>query len=824
LTDPFASSMPPNLPASPAAAGALNCPVEDTVTSTKQTARTPASDRQLVTAALAAATAQDARAVQKLIESSFGAYHPRPVGDRPNNHGLMGASGSYDLKLIELVTNMQDGVLERYALRKWGDPNKVPYTNPHQAASALLGDPGVVGQHPVTVQFRESDAPTSRTKRLTAVFRDAGCGLRPEQLPSTVFQLGGSYKEDRLYLQGAFGLGGAMTYRNAQAIVVVSRRDPALLAAQEPDLITVAVVEWRQLTKGSSAQYLVDRAWNQPGDKALPWSCPASHVPTFEPGTHLALVSYGVDGLHRGREGDAKSFDTVVNTRLFDPVTPVRFTNEITGRGRSSNLRGLSRRLQDNPNPNRGEGSETLPFNVGGSTYHLPVSYWVFSAPDEPGARKTFAADNHVVLFLSNGQVHHHWTQADFKAKTNLHKIADRVLVTVDTDQLPIQLRTSLFTADRNDLVRNDPALRLEEAVRAFLNDWDPLREENSRLIREALQNSNSKSTLDLARRIGRALTVRGFGPAGGGGTGGTGPGPAGAGGGTPGSRRPVDLHVDPTRITGPSTVHAEIGKTRSIPFIIDVVDSFFTEGRGRLTVTCGHPGIGADEIAVGQVRNGRFRVTVAVPEGLAPAIEELRIELVDWFKASGGLGQPLFVATKLELVDLVQARGSGAGKPAGGGSGSASTGEGGNVAVVWSDPSQQEGWEKTTVGEVVATEASVLASGRPEYAELAPLGAQEIPVVFINEEYPPFKSYLAGRSKQLVDLTRPREEYALGVAVDLLLLHLEQSRREQDVSLARLDEDFLHTAHDSAARAVLSVMPAFDELAKQAGLSGNDS
>src|SRR3954454_4185767 len=135
------------------------------MTSTRPAPRTPASDHQLVTAASAAATGPEGETVQRLIESSFGARYVRPVGDRPNNHGLMGASGSYDLKLIELVTNMQDGVLERYALREWGNPANVPYTNPHEAAAALLKDQALIGEHPVAVQFRESDPPTGRTKR-----------------------------------------------------------------------------------------------------------------------------------------------------------------------------------------------------------------------------------------------------------------------------------------------------------------------------------------------------------------------------------------------------------------------------------------------------------------------------------------------------------------------------------------------------------------------------------------------------------------------------------------------------------------------------------
>lgn len=167
------------------------------------------------------------------------------------------------------------------------------------------------------------------------MFRDRGCGLTPAQLPTTIFQLGGRLKEDRLWQQGAFGLGGATTYRNARAAVLITRRDPALLADDETDRITVAVVEWRQMTKGSGAYYLVDRPWNRAGDLAIPWSCPAQEVPEFKPGTHLALISYGVDGIHRQHEGDEKSFDTIANTRLYKPVMPVTFRND-THRGRNT--------------------------------------------------------------------------------------------------------------------------------------------------------------------------------------------------------------------------------------------------------------------------------------------------------------------------------------------------------------------------------------------------------------------------------------------------------------------------------------------------------
>lgn len=788
------------------------------MTSTQPGPHTPSADLALVNAALTAATTTDAEAVQDRIADSIGGRHERPVGDRPNNHGMIGSSGSYDLKLIELVTNMQDAVVERLAIARWGSPEAVPYSTPLAAAEDLLvGDP--LGRDPVRVTFRVSDPPTGSTKRLTAVFRDLGCGLTPGQLPSTVFQLGGNLKEDRLYQQGAFGMGGAMTYRNAEAVVVVSRRAPELLAAGEEDRITVAVVQWEDKTKGSSATYLVQRPWTGPGDCVEPWSCPASHAPDFEPGTHLAVVSYGVEGLQRKREGDERTFDTMVNTRLFRPIMPVRFDNsEITGRPRTTEMRGLARRLADNPG-DRPQGTENLPFSTGGVTYHLPVSYWVFAPNQEAGSRRSFAAYNHVVLFLSHGQVHHHWTGPQFRLKTRHKKLADRVLVTVDTDELPIRLRTSLFTADRSELVRNPPALKLEEAVRAFLDDLDPLRQLNSQLIREALTAADTVPTLDIARRIGRALAVKGFAlGTGGTGSAGTSPGAGGGGGGEGGTTKPVPLHNDPTRLTGPTTARAQIGSTRSVSFTVDAFDSFFAEGRGRLTATTDHPDITEQELSVGQVRDGRFRVMVAVPEGLDPATTKLTVTLTDWFKAAGGLGDPLTTTTELHLVTELPTRGTGQGKPSGGGTGNAGAGAGGYVAVAWSTPAEQANWNRMTVGEVVNVPARIVAEEKPEYADLAVLGDVEVPLVYLNEKYPPLEDYLRGRSqKNLTNFDKPRQTYGLGVGVHLLALSQQVQARDQ--AQIETDPDLVAGAQGAAARAVLAVMPEFDDLAKQAGL-----
>lgn len=772
----------------------------------------------IIRAAVEAKTSEDAVRVNRMIEESIGERHERPVGDRWNNFGLISQSGSYEYKALEPVTNMQDAELERLALLKYGDLSKVPYRTPHEAACDLLpdGDSRAIADR-ITVELRESDPPTDRTKRLTIAYRDRGCGIEPGYVPRSIFALGSSHKTEAVWQQGAFGLGGASTYRNAEAVVVVTRRDPEL--NPEEDRIAVAVVVWEDRGKGRTAYYLTTTGWDGGADpEAEPWSAPSSEFPNFEPGTLLTLVSYGVEGFHRGRGGDERSFDTVLNTRLFDPVTPVRFTNTIatTRAGRKEYLQGLHRRLEANKSTERPEGEERLPYNVRGETYHLPVRFYVFSAPGEPGERRKFIARDHALVFTSNGQVHHNWTPTEFRVKTKLNKLYNRVFVVVETDELPIELRTALFTPDRSQLLASEDALRLERQVAAFLDDWDGLREINNELVREAISNSSvGGSTIDVARKIGQALKVRGFSLNGrGGGEGG------GSGGGGGVKRKPIELYSDPTHLEGPDRVVAEDGAPRFVRYQLNAKDDFMPL-RGELKVSCSHPEINDREISVGQLTSGYVRVSIAVPEGAEFGDFALEASVEDWSRAAGGLGAPLRFRTELTVVDEIPRSGSGGGNGPGNGTGNGKGPDrGGLVGVIWNTIEEQSGsgWDARVPGHVDQVPAKTLAENNSEYASLAMLGDVEVPTIFLNEEYAPYKQYISARARTLVQVDDPRDRYAVGTGLGLLFLDQEFKKKEK--AGEPVDERVELDAKQAVARSVLTMMPAFDTLAKEAGVA----
>lgn len=722
---------------------------------------------------------------------------------------MTGSGASYDHKSLEVVTNMQDAVVELFALQKYHDRANVPFTTPHQAAEELLGALSKkerASLATVTIDRAESG---SGKKRVTLVMRDLGCGITVDSVPRTIFQVGAGHKNGVDWQQGTYGLGGALTYLNASRVIVVTRRHPDLLNVGEEDRITLAVVQRERVYTTANAYYLVTKRWDE-GDPAswagaVPFSIPASEYPEFAPGTHVALIGYDTEGLGR-RSGDERSFDTIMNTRLFRPVLPIEYRNNITREHRTETLDGLQRRLDDNPGENGTEGEDVLPFNYKGRTYHLPIRFRLFSKPGDRGERRKFVAHGHALLLTSNGQVHSHWTPQDFKNKTKLNKLYDRVLVVVESDELPIEMRTELFTADRAQLVGSPIAMRMEKEIAAFLNEWAALRDANNALIREAVTgDNNARPTAAIAEQIARAFRSKGFS------LGGSGRG-SNSGTKAPDPTPPDDLYDDPTHFEGPNQATALVGKVKGIYFKLNGKDGFISD-RATLAISCDHPDIGAEEITVGELRAGRVRVSLAVPDTADTGIYDVRVEVDGWTRRSGGLG-PLFEwTTKLEVVDETSSKP--AGSKAGPKSGQRGPSEGGLVALVWKEDKEVDDWTPATVGEIELIPGKDLAAVRPEYSELATTSA-EIPTIVLNRTYSPLKSYVHARAAELTEegKEQARERYAVGVGVALLILD-EDAKKSIDEGKS-VDDEGLESSKRAAARAVLSVLPQYDRLAKE--------
>ena len=739
------------------------------------------------------------------------APYERPVGDRWGNRGLFtAAGGNFDHKLTELITNMLDSLLLRRAVEAYGDDvldndeSAELFETPAEAVRELFGVEGPPSA-PARAWVELRSAGSDRRRERTIVFRDLGIGMQPNEIADSLLRVGSSRKDGVIWLMGAFGRGGLTVLPNAHGWVVLTR---SALAPEAGTVLTV--VRWQRVgnRQTQTALYRVVSPWKHDGDRSDPLVIPPEVCPGFDCGTRIAVVGFRAEGIGVSRLGDERSLDTIVDTRLFEPPLPIHLTAPVFGeRGaRLTQLRGLSRRFIDNPRSDRIEGSERLPFGYEGRTYQLPVRFYLFAASGDAGTRRRFVARNHAVLLNSNGQVHTHWTPAEFRYRTRLNKLADRILVVLDTDPLPLELRTSLFTADRTDLVRNPPAVRLEDALIAFLNEWDELEEANDEMIRDSIRRSNrDRSTADLSERIAKAAEARRWRAT-----------TNRKGGRHRRPVRPLELLDDPTTLRGPQSRRLERGRTHGIYFSLNALDDFIPT-RAQCRVTTTHLDIDPDEdLTVGELRKGRLRVLMAVPADadLTTAVLTLRVE--PWLSTQGGLRKALETETDFEIVEEDDRPKPPTPEPENGPKVSRAM----SIATVWTTHENEPDWGANIPGEAELVQASTFVELGDDYKRYANIDEDGL-LLKLNEEFAPLKAYTSMRARDVGDegVRRLKNRYALGFGVYLVVA--DKHQRHASESGQPPNEESGTISRRAAAQAVLAMLPEFDALIAEAGLDG---
>jgi hypothetical protein len=755
------------------------------------------TDAQIVKMAVEARSHADVYELNAAIAESVGGDFRRPVGDKWGNFGMMSHSGDFDHKLIECVTNAQDAIIEREVQLRFGAA-KVPFLSPHEAAAALLDRSSKDAEGRIMVEIGDPGGNALEDYRISFVVRDDGCGMRPEQLPLTILQLGSSQKRFSTYQQGAFGLGVKSAFRNARAAVVVTRPAPEI--DEGADVLSVATVQWEQDGQALSAYYLTTCDWNEGKNAdAIPWSTPVTDEIVFAAGTQLTLIEYQSRYFSRKFAGDDRTFDLVARTRLHDPVIPFRHISYLMKKPEPRTVRGLAQFLPDAVarRDDLRSGSETMPFLCDGQTYQLPVTWWVFPGPKETGARKQSIAAGHVVSFTSSGQIHNHWDQSKFRSVTGLGKLDNRIYVVVETDEIPIATRTNLFTPDRSALLPSDNSIRLEREVGSFLKDYDDLRELNSQFLREEIERSvGGQKTRDVARRISASFQAKGFGTSGGTGEG-TGRNKP------PGRPKHMKLKSEPTELIGQKTITVRPGEVRSLRYFLDARNTFTGVGGPILIVECDHPAIGAREMPVGVLHDGRIRVGFAIPDDAQLGQFGITATVPQWPSSSGGVARPLSWTTSLTVTDERRALPAQPNVKAGAQS------AGTEVALIWTD-GEDRTWTPLDPGVIEEMPAVELAR-RPEYKDLAKLGETPIPTIVLHEKYSPLARYIASltRARKTATVDRTRDRYAEGIGVGFLVMHT-------DPNLKDLEDDVKRAVARTYARTALSLLPLFNRMAEQ--------
>lgn len=129
-------------------------------------------------------------------------------------------------------------------------------------------------------------------------------------------------------------------------------------------------------------------------------------------------------------------------------------------------------------------------------------------------ARRPRVAKGHVVVFHTGGQVHHAWDVQRFRTLVpGRNRVANRLVVEVDTETIPTDVRVEIFSSFRDAMLKSDKSVTLENVIADWLENSPEIRDAESQLTRQALQASRrgvGASVLDLLNQAIRPSCDRG--------------------------------------------------------------------------------------------------------------------------------------------------------------------------------------------------------------------------------------------------------------------------------------------------------------------------
>lgn len=766
----------------------------------------------IVNSALNARTIKDVDGLEALLLKALGGEHVRFLGDQEANWSSISSPADATSVLFERSTNMFDADIELEAERR----RVFGCGSPADAAHTFFGVPRS-GIGDMTTAAREKLAAMSllvvhdsddSKKRPTIAFRDHGTGIANAGVPDTILSLQKSNKLRKSYTHGVFGKGGSSADAFSDATVVVTRKQPDLLAAGEEDRITVAVVREDEAPDMGLPyyRYLVDA-------DDLPYSVPSSAYPTFEPGTYVAHVNYLAGKMGQQNWNNEESIYAYAETILFAPALPYQLQDARSDganvrpadRREPSVLSGLGQRLEGLK-----AGDGTALDRTGWQTIHIPdvgdvrLRWWLF---DDPDKRRTRVAKGFVVIFTTNGQIHHAWDNAKLQQLVdNRRRVGRALFVQVDCDGIELRKRYKVFDSFRAQVRRGPEGRALEDAVAYALNNDADLDEYENQLVRQSLQASAQSITASFRKRLNRALRTKvpGLAP-----VAGKGPGPR-----PPKAKSDEDLYDEPTTMTGPAELTLLIGGRATAYMEINAKDGFVPEiGEINLEGSGAKPAI-----SVGDLRKGRLPLTLTTPAGMGEGEIELDVALT-WLRKNGGLGRMTWPIT-VKVVSKVEPK-----PPSPPKGGQAPTKDGGDVAFIWVSGHDQ-GWEDKVVGELQDIEGDVLASEREVYADLKGV-KDKIPTIVLNKDFADWSAYRRTIAKGASDATLEtrNERYGLAVGIIVANMTLEERKllKKHEAWEAKengteeppraMSSEQMQRALAEAARGVVALMPDFDAL-----------
>lgn len=478
-----------------------------------------------------------------------------PFGNRPNNRGAIEVASDAARSLIERITNAHDAVIELEHTKHAGVPE---CHSPREAAHAWLGVPLKDGLSGLTPKGRQELAQNSIVRledgegwqsRIVTVI-DRGTGIAPSKMKDTILSLNESNKIQKHYLAGTYGQGGSSTLAFSKFVFVATRLSGA---AQ----IAFTVVRYQDLPaeeyKTGRYVYTV-----HDGDVLLCDATPAD-IPY---GTLIRHFGYDLSS-YTSSIGP-KSLYGAMQRVMFDPVSPIRFENQVAGWNRT--IKGSRNAL--NGAVDQGDDAAKGPdidyhvpmFNLSlGDNGDIGIECWVLARPEQKDGKKggSKPSRGHVddakpIILTHNGQ-----NQGELPGRL-IKKDADlpflqtqgRLIVHVNCDRLSASAKRLLFSSTREQSREGFVLKLIENEVVALLKSDDELKRLNETAREESLKDKDDAAKKQMQQQVAKLLKF--VGPANVEAAGqktGTGNGKTASGGSSSTKPEPIETKEPPTYI-----------------------------------------------------------------------------------------------------------------------------------------------------------------------------------------------------------------------------------------------------------------------------------
>jgi hypothetical protein len=449
-------------------------------------------------------------------ELLYGPITTAPVGDRPNNSGIIRVSSDPMLALVERITNAIDAVLELLAKQHGGTAY-----GPREAAQQWLKLPAAglsamsdAERRALAQNIRVVMEESGQAKRPTISITDMGVGLHPDDFENTILSLNASNKVQAPYTMGTFGQGGSATLGFSRFTVMISRCHASQLNGRS-DLIgwTIATELFDETTM-KVPSYVFYRPVGGSGVFELD----PGLMPELEYGTRVIHVAYDAQ---RGATAWTTGAWQIFNATLFDPVLPF-----ILG----GNRKGVDPEWTPERMPTRvitGTATRLSNQDVGGSQIELAhkdshlidlgndyssvrVAYWALRRPEGSASSseitRSYVEPSAAVSMTLFGQRQDATPRTWIKDQVKLPFLYKNLVVQIDADRLTPRAKRELFASTRERATESDLRRRIYDEVAdilrgdgmlAYLNNL-----EKDRLLKKSSEASNDKVRKRLAKFV----------------------------------------------------------------------------------------------------------------------------------------------------------------------------------------------------------------------------------------------------------------------------------------------------------------------------------